>query len=157
MKNFSEEFKKKFGINGNPTNCVTMKPPATRARLTDAKGKQIRKNAEKSIEICEWWVELVTSVGEWVLDLFAGTSSMGMTCIKTGRLYQGCEIEQDVCWRALERLALFYHAFSRGDMRHFLKQRIPGITPSIACQVDFIFFFFFFLLFGFLFFGLVSG
>jgi 16S rRNA G966 N2-methylase RsmD len=40
-------------------------------------GVDFRRNAEKSVIICEYLMELFTVQGEMVLDLFAGTASMG--------------------------------------------------------------------------------
>lgn len=137
VKKFSKEFLAKFGYeNGSPTNIVKMKPPHSRERLRDRKGKIMRKNAEKSIEICEWCIELFTQPGDWVMDLYAGTAIMGVACIKLDRLYQGVEINGEVWLRALERLALFYHSKIRGDLRQFLKKNKPGLLRSVASQVN---------------------
>lgn len=142
VKKFTKEFARKFGENGQSGNFVTMKPPHTRARLRDRQGNILRRNAEKSIEICEWLIELFTKPGDWVMDLFAGTAIMGVACIKLHRLYQGVEINQDVYLRAVECLAIFYHAKVRGDLRQYLLSGQPGLDPSISSQVFLVFFFF---------------
>lgn len=141
-KIFNEAFRKKYGAeNGISTNIVTMRPVASRARLTDPTGKKIRKNAEKSMEICEWWLDLVTKENDVVCDPFAGTSSMGVACTKLKRRYQGCEISDDVFYPAQRRLATMHHIFQRGDLNEFLAKKKPGLTPSTLCQVcDHIFF-----------------
>ena len=140
-RNFNQSFRDKWGENGIPTNKITMKPPATRMRCTDENGKPVRKNAEKSLELNEWFLDLLTLPGDWVIDLFAGTGSMGMGCIKLNRIYQGCEIDYKIHYAGQLRLARFYIAFIRGDLQSYIKANKPGAIPSILVQVIFFFFF----------------
>jgi hypothetical protein len=130
---YTTEFRAKYGEdNGTPTNIfLDYQPPSHRGRLRDADGKDFRRNAEKTMLICEYFVDLFTDKNGVVVDLYAGTASMGMACIKLGRKYFGCEIEEPVWRAAVHRLARTWIARERGDF----EPMIAGIPRSLNEQV----------------------
>ena len=77
-------------------------------RLRNAEGKELRNNAEKSVALNEWFIDLFTPEGGVVWDVFAGTASMALACIKTRRSYVGCEPDTCACGlpKELEGLGL---------------------------------------------------
>jgi DNA modification methylase len=95
-------------------------------------GKEMpRKNAEKTLLICEYFIDLLTNIGDKVADLFAGTASMAMACIKNHRTYFGCELEENVWRPAVHRLGRTWVARERGDFTPI----IAGISRSLSEQV----------------------
>ena len=84
-------------------------------------------NAEKSVEHVEYWIDLLTKPGDYVLDLYAGTASMGLACIKADRRYQGTETDVNVALAALLRLAKFSSAISRGDLATYKNLEYPHL------------------------------
>ena len=61
VRRYCQEFAKKYGENGRPSNAyVNYQPPTLRTRLRDGNGAQLRKNAEKSTELNEFLVDLFT-------------------------------------------------------------------------------------------------
>ena len=71
-------------------------PPSARMRLRDGDGKELRINAEKSTLINEFLVDLFTPPGGVVWDMYAGSGSMAVACIKTDRYYVGTEIDNEI-------------------------------------------------------------
>lgn len=51
--------------------------------------------AQKPDELCVELLKTFTVKGDIVLDCFAGSGSMLRACIKTGRVFKGCEINED--------------------------------------------------------------
>ena len=117
-RNYDTEFVQKYGReNGQPTNVYKdYLPPSTRCRLRDADGKVLRQNAEKSVVINEYFVELLTQRDDVVVDLFAGTASMALACIKTNRKYYGSEIDETVRTNAIQRIGKTWNAKNRGTL-----------------------------------------
>jgi 16S rRNA G966 N2-methylase RsmD len=129
---FTPEFAKKYGKNGQPSNVYKdYEPPSARMRLRDGNGKELRNNAEKSTLLNEYLVDLFTPKQGTVFDLFAGTASMGVACIKTNRSYVGCEIDQDVHRWATQRLGRTWFVYDRGD----LLAAEGGLRRTLAEQV----------------------
>ena len=88
-------------------------PPAARARLRDGDGKEVRNNAEKSILINEYFVDLFTLFGGLVWDMFAGSSPMGVACVKTGRYYVGSDLDGDLHTWSTQRIGKAWAAKER--------------------------------------------
>ena len=103
---YNAAFLKKYGpINGRQANAfVNYEPPSARARLRSSEGKELRNNAEKSVLINEYFLDLFVPPNGLVYDMFAGTGSMALACIKTHRNYVGSEPEQDVHAWATQRI-----------------------------------------------------
>ena len=116
-RNYDKMFALKYGdINGHPGNVYNhYEPPTNAVRLRDYKGTMIRKNAEKTVTLNEYFVDLFTKEGDLVIDMFAGTASMAMACAKTARLYCGTEIDAEVHAAATTRLLKFLSVIDRGD------------------------------------------
>jgi predicted RNA methylase len=106
-------------------------PPSARMRLRNAEGKELRHNAEKSILINEYLVDLFTSKNGVVFDMFAGTGSMAVACIKTERYYVGCEPDGDVHTWATQRIGRAWAALDRGE----LTANQAGVRRTVAEQV----------------------
>ena len=84
------EFQDKYGENGRPSNVfLNYHPPSARERLRDSEGKELRANAEKSILINEFLVELFTPQEGVVYDMFAGYCSFGCSMHPTSPLLCG--------------------------------------------------------------------
>lgn len=63
-RNYNRAFREKYDANGMPTNAyINYEPPTTRSRLRDYEGRELRKNAEKSMQLCEYFMDLVTQPG----------------------------------------------------------------------------------------------
>jgi len=119
-------------IHGRPSNTfVNYEPPSARCRLRDAEGKPLRKNAEKSVLINEYLLDLFVPPEGLVYDMFAGTGSMALACIKTQRYYVGSEIDPDVHLAATQRLGKAWFAYDRGE----LVATEAGCRRSLAEQV----------------------
>ena len=131
-RRYTAQFAKKYGSeNGKPTNCfVRYEPPVLHTRLRDYEGTPLRKNAEKSMVLCEYAMDLFTNEGDVVLDLFAGTASMGTACIKGKRRYLGCEPEIQLVNAARLRLGKTYLLLNRGVLGE-----APGMSRSFLEQV----------------------
>ena len=125
-------FAKKYLENGRPGNLYrNYVPPLHSARLRDFKGNVLRRNAEKTPALCEFFLDLMTKKDALVVDPFAGTCSMGLACIKSDRKYFGTELDMSVHSFAFTRLMKFAFMKSRGDLSHEAK---PGASPSIMAQ-----------------------
>ena len=135
-RKYTTTFANKYGPdNGKPSNFyANYEPPTQRTRLRDYKGLELRQNAEKTLQLCEFFMDLFTDPNELVLDLFAGTASMGMACIKGGRKYFGCDTDHDLVEAARVRLGRTLQLAARGA----LGQR-PGMSRPCLEQVLFIY------------------
>jgi hypothetical protein len=120
-----------------PASVISVYPPLKKARLHDLNGNVLRTNAEKSFYINEFLLDLFTQENDWVLDLFAGTASLGMACLKTNRLYNGFEIESELYFHATLRLARAMEIFER---KAVLKTQLsqPGLVSGLLQQVSFL-------------------
>jgi len=58
----------------------------------------------KPIALCEWLVRLVCPPGGLVLDPFAGSASVGIACLRSGRRYLGIEKQPEYVEIARRRL-----------------------------------------------------
>jgi len=68
------------------SNCwAGYRPPTKSQRLKNDHGECVRPDAEKSMELLEWLVLVYTKPGDSVLDVQAGTASLGLACLKHGR------------------------------------------------------------------------
>ena len=94
-------------------------------------GTALRNNAEKSILINEYMLDLLTVNKGVVFDMFAGTGSMALACIKTGRFYVGCEPDQEVHTWATQRIGRAWAAHDRGE----LAASEAGVRRALAEQV----------------------
>ena len=129
---YNDEFAKKYGVNGRPSNVFKdYEPPSARMRLRNAEGKELRNNAEKSTLINEYIVDLFTTKRDVVFDMFAGTGSMALACIKTERHYVGCEPDQDVHTWGTQRIGRAWAAYDRGE----LAAEQAGVRRALAEQV----------------------
>jgi hypothetical protein len=127
-----DEFANKYGVNGRPSNVFKdYEPPSARMRLRDAEGKELRNNAEKSIVLNEYLVDLFTEEEGVVFDMFAGTGSMGLACVKTLRHYVGCEPDLEVHTWATQRIGRAWAAWDRGEL---VKEQ-AGVRRALAEQV----------------------
>lgn len=61
-------------------------------------------NWQKPERLVRRIVEAVTKRGYTVLDPFAGSGTTSAVCMKTGRYSVGCEIDEDIYKKAIERL-----------------------------------------------------
>jgi site-specific DNA-methyltransferase (adenine-specific) len=59
---------------------------------------------EKPIPLLIELLEDFTKPGETIFDPFAGSASLGLACLMTGRKYLGIEINKDFHTRAMKRL-----------------------------------------------------
>ena len=80
-------------------------------RLRNAEGRELRHNAEKSIVLNEYILELFTPERGVVCDLFAGTGSMAVACVKLGRYYFGTELDEETHGCAQQRLERAQHTY----------------------------------------------
>ena len=132
---YTEAFKAKYNENGSPCSVITVYPPLQKVRLHDLEGKVLRQNAEKSFYINEYLLDLFTQEEDWVLDLFAGTASMGVACLKTKRFYNGFEVERDLHYVALLRLARAVDIFQREIVSPKKITSKVGLLPALQQQV----------------------
>ena len=86
---------------------------------------------EKSVKLNEYLIDLFTPPGGVVFDMFAGTASMGIACIKTDRVYVGTEPDEEVHRCAELRLGKTWTA----KARHVIKSNEPGLGRQVAEQV----------------------
>ena len=133
-RNYDDSFVRKYGqVNGNPGNFYfDYEPPANAVRLRDLAGNLVRKNAEKTVALNEFFVDLFTKTGDLVIDMFAGTASMAMACAKLTRVYCGAEIDTEVHAAATTRLLKFCSALERGDGDAMIA---PGVPECLLMQV----------------------
>ena len=94
-------------------------------------GKPLRNNAEKSVLLNEFLVELLTPELGMVWDMFAGSGSMETACIKTKRLYVGCDPDADLHLWSTQRLGKMWAAAERSEFTNMN----AGISRSLAEQV----------------------
>lgn len=134
-RKYTEAFKTKYGpVSGVPGNVyANYEPPSLSSRLRDQHGNVLRKNAEKTPALCEYFLDLLSSPQDLVVDLFAGTASMGLACIKADRKYYGSEPVPTVCTAAKLRLAKLLKLKERGDFAASLAE--PGLTDTVVKQV----------------------
>jgi hypothetical protein len=132
-RRYSDAFVKKYGKeNGLPTNVFKdYLPPSSRCRLRDLDGNELRANAEKSILINEFFVDLFTQEDDLVIDLFAGSASMALACIKRNRNYYGSDVDAAIRPHAIQRIAKSLNAKERGLM----ELEMPGLPRALAEQV----------------------
>ena len=135
--NYNEEFKKKYGsLNGNPSNVyLNYEPPVARQRLRDGENKELRQNAEKSIVLNEYCVDLFVPQYGLVWDMFAGSASMALACIKNKRRYIGTELNEEVVIWAQQRIGRAWAV----DFRNELVDKIAGLPRSLSEQVIVVF------------------
>lgn len=135
-RRYTPDFAKKYEVNGKPTNIFRdYVAPPLRCRLRDYLGKELRNNAEKSMLLNEYFMDLFTAPGELVVDLCAGTASMGLACVKGDRCYYGSEIEEEVHQAATLRMGRMISLNQQGHLRLWLNQ--PGLSRSYLEQVWF--------------------
>ena len=134
---YNPEFKQKYGdINGVPTNVFSnYLPPKSGPRLRNDDGEKLRTNAEKTPLICEYFLDLLTKEGDLVADLYAGTASMGLACLKSKRCYYGSEVDEEVFSAASHRLARLIEVLGKPSFTKFLLET-PGLDDGIASQVS---------------------
>jgi DNA modification methylase len=151
IRHYTADFKKKYGnLNGVPTNVFhNYEPPSARQRLHDANRQELRCNAEKAVYLCEYVIDLFTLEKDTIFDMFAGTASMAVACIKTKRKYLGVDKDAEVCKWAMQRIGRCWQAQTRGEFETTEAKTAPGLSRSLNEQVFFVVFFFFF------FFGMV--
>ena len=77
----------------------------------------------------------LTSERGVVYDMFAGTGSMALACIKTGRYYVGCDPDADVHTWSTQRIGRAWAAYDRGEMaaeqaglRRALAEQLGGFS-----------------------------
>lgn len=133
-RNYDDAFLSKYGsVNGHPANFYfDYEPPTNAVRLRDLNGNLVRKNAEKTVALNEFFVDLFTKTGDLVIDMFAGTASMAMACAKLARVYCGTEIATEVHAAATTRLLKFCTALERGDGD---AMSAPGVPGCLLMQV----------------------
>lgn len=143
---YNEAFLRKYGeVNGHPTNAFRdYEPPSARSRLRNDAGEEVR--TEKSLLINEYLVDLFVPAQGVVYDMFAGTASMALACIKTKRFYFGTEMDENVVNPAIQRIGRGWAALERGE----LLSSVAGCRRTIAEQVHcYSYSFFFFCCFSF--------
>lgn len=59
---------------------------------------------EKPVPLCKTLVEQSSSLGELVIDPFAGAASVGVAALETGRLFAGNDVSAAALAIASERL-----------------------------------------------------
>lgn len=62
------------------------------------------REAEKPVELMRRFVETHSNPNDIVLDCFAGLGATGRACQQTGRIFYGCDIDQEAVTLANERL-----------------------------------------------------
>ena len=98
------------------------------------KGLVLRKKAEKSFALCEFFIELTMDAGDLLFDGFAGTGIAACVAEKLGMRYFGTEIDYNVYTHALIRMMKFSFMTYRGDFKTRLKM---GVPKSAMAQVVF--------------------
>ena len=105
-----KESKRKFGFSGSRTggefhnfNWHQVHTPTVGMKEQDCK----QHPCQKPIEICRWLISGCTGIGELIVDVFAGSASIGVGACQLGRRYYG--IEQLAKYRELSerRLATY--------------------------------------------------
>lgn len=100
------QFKDMHTLSDNSNVIPEYVPPSKKERLKDAQGKELRHMGEKSASCNAVIAARYTKPGATVLDLFAGTASLGCTIIAMGndRKYVGVDNDNEVIGPAQERL-----------------------------------------------------
>lgn len=78
-----------------------------------------RKNGHpcpKPIQAWKWLVDKTCLFGGRIFDPYTGSGTTGVACIRTGRKFIGCEIEERYCEIAAKRLEAALH---KGPIREF--------------------------------------
>lgn len=56
-------------------------------------------------EVCDWFIENFTKIGEMVLDPFTGIGTTGVSCVSKGRNFKGSELSEIYCTEANDNIA----------------------------------------------------
>ena len=107
------------------------RPPTKSQRLKDNMGVMVRKCAERGVDQVEWLVTMFTKEGDLVMDMQAGTASMGLACIKLNRRYFGVEEDQTVYELAHFRMARMKKLVDLNA----IDKRQPGVPRSLCDSV----------------------
>ena len=113
------------------------KPPAKQERLRDRDGKILRACAEKSAMLACRFILMFTRPGDLVVDLYAGTASMGLACIMTGRNYSGVEIDEEVVEPARLRMGRLLQSVQkkgRNTAGHFGLQHTSAMLRIVSAK-----------------------
>ena len=68
-----------------------------------ADGKNLH-DTEKPVELMQILIENSSQEGDVVIDLFVGVGSTALACIKTNRKFICCELDENYCQVAAERI-----------------------------------------------------
>ena len=60
--------------------------------------------AEKPLPLFEWLIEISTRPGDLIVDLFMGSGTAGVACVKTNRDFIGCEVDDNWCRSSEKRI-----------------------------------------------------
>lgn len=72
---------------------------------------------QKPVPLMEWCIENYTNEGDTILDPFMGSGTTGVACMKLGRNFIGCELNEDyfrIAERRIEQAARQLPMFTQG-------------------------------------------
>ena len=72
--------------------------------LTYARGRETTHSAEKPCDLLSLLIEQSTVPGELVIDPFAGSGSTGVSALRSGRRFAGCEVDESNAALARSRM-----------------------------------------------------
>lgn len=61
--------------------------------------------SQRAVDILEYFLQVYSSPGDVVLDLFMGSASMALACMNTKRVYYGAELEENIFYLAANRIS----------------------------------------------------
>ena len=69
--------------------------------------KNPKHPAQKPVKLLQSIIELASNKGAVVFDPFMGVASTGIAALKTGRIFYGCELQEDYYRAGVERIKQF--------------------------------------------------
>ena len=69
--------------------------------------KNPKHPAQKPVKLLQSIIELASNKGSVVFDPFMGVASTGIAALKTGRIFYGCELQEDYYRAGVERIKQF--------------------------------------------------
>lgn len=90
-----------------PKSVAYLKPEYICSSM--GKGETRLHPTQKPLKLIEDLVKVHTNEGDIVLDLFAGSGTMGEACLKNNRKFIGSELDPEYFKKAMERLKCYIH------------------------------------------------
>ena len=78
--------------------------PYVTIKFNSVKNKEKKHLTQKPIDLLEYLIKTYTNEGESVLDHCFGSCSCGIACAHTGRNFYGCENNNEIFNKAVERV-----------------------------------------------------